>query len=271
VDEAHARLADALVAAGEQLFEIRTGGPVGGPSAQVDEIFAHVDAGCAIYGGMGWTAEGLPIFYVGGGSGQPTSTFIAPPAPSPDRGAFRVDRACVGDGDPRCGRGWQPAGRSPTTATRDHARAEARGPDATGSSARPRPQGVDPPSRYPRWNLTRTRPSTSPSRYPRWNLTRTRPSTSPSRYPRRNLTRTWPQRRPLPARVAAKRRREGPSGDPPDPPQRRGVGQRVAVHEEEVGWATLADAPGIGLSQQLPAAERRRPQRLPGLEPCGYE
>jgi hypothetical protein len=75
-DEAVARLSDALIEPGESGFFVRTDGPIGGPNDRIDEIMAHVDAGCVVYGGSGATEDGTPVFYVGGGSGGPTSTFV---------------------------------------------------------------------------------------------------------------------------------------------------------------------------------------------------
>ncbi len=75
-DEAVIRLSAALIEAGESGFFVRTDGPIGGPDDRIDEIMAHVDAGCVVYGGSGATEDGRPVFYVGGGSGGPTSTFV---------------------------------------------------------------------------------------------------------------------------------------------------------------------------------------------------
>jgi hypothetical protein len=75
-EEGVARLSTALVDAGASGFFVRTDGPIGGPSDQIEEITAHVDAGCVVYGGSGATADGTRIFYIGGGTGSPTSTFI---------------------------------------------------------------------------------------------------------------------------------------------------------------------------------------------------
>ncbi len=75
-EEGVARLSAALVEAGESGFYVRTDGPIGGPDDRIDEITAHVHAGCVIYGGSGSTGDGIPVFYIGGGSGQPTSTFV---------------------------------------------------------------------------------------------------------------------------------------------------------------------------------------------------
>ncbi len=75
-DEAVAGLSAALIESGESGFFVRTDGPIGGPNDRMDEIMAHVDAGCVVYGGSGATEDGTPVFYVGGGSGGPTSTFV---------------------------------------------------------------------------------------------------------------------------------------------------------------------------------------------------
>lgn len=80
-DEAVAHLSAALIEAGESGFFVRTDGPIGGPDDRIDEIMAHVDAGCVVYGGSGATEDGTPVFYVGGGSGGPTSTFVPGTAP----------------------------------------------------------------------------------------------------------------------------------------------------------------------------------------------
>jgi hypothetical protein len=75
-EEGVARLTTALVEAGASGFFVRTDGPIGGPDEQMDEITAHVDAGCVVYGGSGTTRDGTRIFYVSGGSGAPSSTFV---------------------------------------------------------------------------------------------------------------------------------------------------------------------------------------------------
>lgn len=74
--EGAARLSAVLVEAGASGFFVRTDGPIGGPDDQMEEIMAHVDAGCVIYGGSGGTEDGTPVFYIGGGTGVPTSTFV---------------------------------------------------------------------------------------------------------------------------------------------------------------------------------------------------
>ena len=68
-DEAVARLSNALIEAGASGFVVRTDGPIGGPKDRIDEIMAHVDAGCVIYGGSGATGDGTPVFYVGADRG----------------------------------------------------------------------------------------------------------------------------------------------------------------------------------------------------------
>ena len=46
-------------------WERRTG-RISGPSDRMEEIEAHVADGCWIYSGMGWTAEGVLIIWIGG-------------------------------------------------------------------------------------------------------------------------------------------------------------------------------------------------------------
>ena len=55
-----------LLGVGEVGYEIRTNGPVTAPVERRDEVFAHVEAGCWIYAGSGWTSEGTRLFYVSG-------------------------------------------------------------------------------------------------------------------------------------------------------------------------------------------------------------
>ena len=52
-------------------------------------------------------------------------------------------------------------------------------------------------------------------------------------------------------------------GDAPDAPQRRRIRQRVAVDEDEVGRAALADDAGVRLAEELAAAPRRRARAPP--------
>lgn len=50
----------------EDAFEISTGGPIGGQPDELDEIRRHVEAGCYVYSGTGWTADGTRIYYLAG-------------------------------------------------------------------------------------------------------------------------------------------------------------------------------------------------------------
>jgi hypothetical protein len=56
----------ALNAVGETDYEIRTDGPVTAPIDRKEEVFQHVDEGCWIYSGTGWTQEGRRLYYVVG-------------------------------------------------------------------------------------------------------------------------------------------------------------------------------------------------------------
>ncbi|HSK47434.1 MAG TPA: hypothetical protein VLA05_05450 [Coriobacteriia bacterium] len=60
------RLDERLRAAGQDNFEIRTDGPVGAPRERFDEVMRHVERGCFIYSGPGWTADGQPLFFLAG-------------------------------------------------------------------------------------------------------------------------------------------------------------------------------------------------------------
>src|SRR5512132_3190283 len=51
-------------------------------------------------------------------------------------------------------------------------------------------------------------------------------------------------------------------GDAPDAPQHRGIGERVAMDEEEVGGPAFADDARVGLAEELTTTPRRRGQRL---------
>ncbi len=56
-----------LEAAGAEGWELRTDGSISyGPSDRMDEIMRHVDQGCWIYSGTGWTGEGTRLYWVGG-------------------------------------------------------------------------------------------------------------------------------------------------------------------------------------------------------------
>jgi hypothetical protein len=51
---------------GETHFEIRTDGPVTAPIDRLEEVLAHVKAGCWIYAGTGWTPDGMRLYYARG-------------------------------------------------------------------------------------------------------------------------------------------------------------------------------------------------------------
>lgn len=52
---------------GDATWEVRTDGSRSyGPAQSIDEIERHVEQGCWIYSGTGWTAEGRRIYWVGG-------------------------------------------------------------------------------------------------------------------------------------------------------------------------------------------------------------
>jgi hypothetical protein len=65
-DEALALLTSRLESAGERDFITRTDGPVGGPLDQLDQIVAHHQKGCAIFSGVGWTEDGMRVYYLAG-------------------------------------------------------------------------------------------------------------------------------------------------------------------------------------------------------------
>jgi hypothetical protein len=55
------------VLSGTEGWELRTDGGLAGPNeVTVEEVRQHVDAGCWIYSGTGWTAEGVRIYRIGG-------------------------------------------------------------------------------------------------------------------------------------------------------------------------------------------------------------
>ena len=66
-DEAVQMVKSALEGAGADAWELRTDGSRSyGPSDRIDEINRHVEQGCWIYSGTGWTADGTRIYWVGG-------------------------------------------------------------------------------------------------------------------------------------------------------------------------------------------------------------
>lgn len=67
-DESGARqfVTGLLARADEEAWDISTDGPVGGPVDRFDEVMHHIDAGCYVYSGTGWTADGVRIIYLTG-------------------------------------------------------------------------------------------------------------------------------------------------------------------------------------------------------------
>lgn len=59
-------VASVLNTLGESGWEIQNDGPVGGPLGRLDEVERHVEAGCYVYAGTGWTSEGLRLYFVSG-------------------------------------------------------------------------------------------------------------------------------------------------------------------------------------------------------------
>jgi hypothetical protein len=51
---------------GETGFEVRTDGPLTAPVDRVTEVKRHIDAGCWVYSGTGWTPEGRRLYFVSG-------------------------------------------------------------------------------------------------------------------------------------------------------------------------------------------------------------
>lgn len=72
LDECHSKASaielvkEAIAAGPSAPWELRTDGGVMGPSEQMDQVHAHVDAGCWIYAGTGTKADGSRVYWVGG-------------------------------------------------------------------------------------------------------------------------------------------------------------------------------------------------------------
>jgi len=47
-------------------WELRIGGRINAPSERMEEVLRHIDAGCWIYSGTGWSADGTRLFWIGG-------------------------------------------------------------------------------------------------------------------------------------------------------------------------------------------------------------
>jgi hypothetical protein len=66
-DEAVQLVESVAGVSGDEAWEVRTDGSQSyGPAGRIDEINRHVEQGCWIYAGTGWTAEGLRVYWVGG-------------------------------------------------------------------------------------------------------------------------------------------------------------------------------------------------------------
>jgi hypothetical protein len=65
-EEAVGHVTAVLRALGETDVQVRTDGPLTAPLKRVDEVARHVEAGCWVYSGTGWTAEGSRVYYVSG-------------------------------------------------------------------------------------------------------------------------------------------------------------------------------------------------------------
>lgn len=55
-----------LVGLSQVGFDIKTDGPLTAPVDRVDEVLRHIDNGCWVYSGTGWTDEGRRIYYISG-------------------------------------------------------------------------------------------------------------------------------------------------------------------------------------------------------------
>jgi hypothetical protein len=65
-EEATSLVSSVLADLDELRWEIQSTGLVGGPLNRLDEVERHVAAGCWVYTGTGWTADGTRLFYIGG-------------------------------------------------------------------------------------------------------------------------------------------------------------------------------------------------------------
>lgn len=59
-------VASVLTSLGETGWEIRSDGPVGAPIGRRDEVMRHFEAGCFSYSGMGWTEDGVRLYFIAG-------------------------------------------------------------------------------------------------------------------------------------------------------------------------------------------------------------
>jgi hypothetical protein len=51
---------------GQSGFEIRSGGAIGGPVDRFQEVVRHVEAGCVIYSTVGFSEEGVRVYWLAG-------------------------------------------------------------------------------------------------------------------------------------------------------------------------------------------------------------
>jgi hypothetical protein len=65
-DEAADLIRSVLVDLGEVNWELRTDGPIVAPNGRIEEVTRHVEAGCWIYAGTGWTEDGKRMYFIGG-------------------------------------------------------------------------------------------------------------------------------------------------------------------------------------------------------------
>ncbi|MGH7555584.1 MAG: hypothetical protein ACREMQ_21495 [Longimicrobiales bacterium] len=66
IGEATALITFVLTDLGETNWELRTDGPIGGPLDRLDEVVGHVQAGCTVYSGTGWTEDGTRLYFIAG-------------------------------------------------------------------------------------------------------------------------------------------------------------------------------------------------------------
>jgi hypothetical protein len=64
--EATQLLDSVLTGLGEEHSEIRSDGPLLAPIAEKDTVLRHVASGCYVYSSMGWSPDGLPMYFISG-------------------------------------------------------------------------------------------------------------------------------------------------------------------------------------------------------------
>lgn len=65
-DEATQLISSVLTSLGVTDFSVRAAGPQGAPIGQEEAVRSHVAAGCFVYSGMGWDADGHANYYLWG-------------------------------------------------------------------------------------------------------------------------------------------------------------------------------------------------------------